>query len=195
MGKADVLFEFARKLGVAGLEDLPAPVQQLVASGRYNEAAEEMARLTSTQMTATGGAGGIPPKGPAVGLSFPEAGGEIGPVRRPSVRVLGAGNHRPSGKKDAPTYRPEPRKKGAPTYRPDPMGDAIREILNQKQRNAAWAAGAGLAGAGLLYERFYRGSEGDPAPPEEPSDEMTPEEYRQQLLRQVELSRRFPRSK
>jgi hypothetical protein len=174
MGKADVLFEFARKLGVAGLEDLPAPVQQLVASGRYNEAAEEMARLTSTQMTATGGAGGIPPKGPAVGLSFPEAGGEIGPVRRPSVRVLGAGNHRPSGKKDAPTYRPEP------------MGDAIREILNQKQRNAAWAAGAGLAGAGLLYERFYRGSEGDPAPPEGPASDkpwelMTPEEYLQHL--------------
>jgi hypothetical protein len=169
MGRIDVVTDFARRMGAGGVEDLPASVQQLLASGRYNEAAEEMVRLTSRQMTATGGAGGIPPKGPATGLSFPDAGGEIGPVRRPGVRVLGAGNHRPSAKKDAPTYRPEP------------MGDAIREILNQKKRNAAWATGAGLAGAGLLYERFYRGSDGDQAPQEEPSEEMTPEEHRQQL--------------
>jgi len=151
----DVAASFARNVGAASAADLPPAVRQLIADGRFNEAAELMAKEARVPLAGSGGGGGlIPPQRGVMAPASPAPQGG-GPRRPAGVRVVGAENPRPAGVKDAPTQMPQ-----------EPLGDAIRAILKDRERMRAWELGAGLAGAGLLYDQYRRSQSQEPETPE-----------------------------
>jgi len=140
-----VAASFARNVGAASAADLPPAVRQLIADGRFNEAAELMAKEARVPLAGSGGGGGlIPPQRGVMAPASPAPQGG-GPLRPAGVRVVGAENPRPAGVKDAPTQMPQ-----------EPLGDAIRAILRDRDRMQSWKVGAGMAGLGLLYDQYLR---------------------------------------
>jgi len=178
----DLLERFARNFNIASARDLPPQVQQLIAAGKMDEAVQEMiaaAPQLRTPLAGGSGSGSRPP--PSKGALAPAApeGGDM--ITSGGVRVRGTGRHRYAGGSSPPPPQ-------------EPLGDAIRTILRDRDRNMrAWEVGAGIAGTGLLYELYRRSQEPNEMatepPPPPPSTTSQPNQKTLELLRNANKRR------
>lgn len=159
----DALERFARNFNIASARDLPPKVQQLVATGKVEEAVQEMIASAPTLRTPqpSGGGSGArkPPSKGALAPAAPQ-GGDM--ITSGGVRVRGTGKHRYAGGNKSPSPQ-------------EPLGDAIRTILRDRDRQMlAWELGAGAAATGLAYELYRRSQQQDDIPEEPPPPPSPP---------------------